>query len=365
MKGRLEKLFVAISSAWGMFHILIMRPRVIVFSNDVLGSYRYEPRMARVFEWLEAKRIPYANLIHVTPHGRVIRHWLRRHKPVVYLEGIEYLAAWALPWLLRRCGARQLWAIDDFRHWPRVTSAARKAGVRSVLFQHGRFTVHQPLLRLEGTSPESLSLPDVYIVWNEFWRQRLLAVSPPFAAHPELIRVGGKASAAVSSESRNGSFGEPFSVLLLHEPASPASEVSRYAAAFLEIPGCRLFYKVRPDRASVEQLGGFPDAVIYHSRFSDVKDVPDDVSLVAGAYSTLLYESVERGFPVGVLKMSSTQAEDLVQEGLASMIDISAGDLLGQVRSAAAVPHDELARRADRLRVAVDIEMTLANLLHA
>jgi len=364
MMPRLEKAFFVLSSLWGVLRILLLRPSVIVFGNDRIGAHRYEPRMAKVYEWLESQNIPYANLIHSTPHGHVIGNWFRRMRPVVYLEGWEYWGRTLLSWLLQKSGAQHLWGIDDFRHWQTVIVAARDAGLQSTFFQHGRFTKHQQYLSFPNKERGDIQLPDRYVVWNDFWRERLFALSPPFTDHPKIVIAGGKPSQNVADDDA-GLSRAPFTVLVIHEPAASVSDVLQYLEVFLSIPQLQLKYKVRRDRSVEEQITRLPLEMRSHDRFEAVEDIPDSTSLVVGSFSTLLYESIAHGLPVGVLRMSSTQAEDLVEEGLATMIDIGGTDMEHQIKTAQNISPVELASRAEKMRVTADIRETLHRLFYA
>lgn len=364
MNGRLEKLFMILASLWGSVRLVLSRPRVVVFGTDMIGTYSYEPRLAKVYGWLESRRVSYANLVHATAGANVVRHWFQRRQPVVYLEGFGSSAV-LLAWLFRLCGVRQVWAIDDYRNWRTVVAAARRAGIRSVLFQHGRFTRHQAYLAFPGVAPEQVPLPDRYIVWNEYWRAKLLKFSPSFAAHPDVLMVGGKTSAGKSYVRRPVSTtAGPLAVTLVHEPAAVPGDISQLLDALMALDSVSLSYKIRADQPAAGQLGslgleGYPAKGI-----TVTEDISETTQLVLGSYSTLLYETVAQGLPVGVVKMTSTQAEDLVEDGLAAFIDPRAGDLRTQLKNAAQVLPEELARRADRLAVKVDIEKTLDSIYH-
>lgn len=357
-----EKLFVVFASAWGILRILVARPRVIVFGTDMIGAHPYEPRMARIYAWLDSRHITYAHLTHVTSHGRVVRHWFQRRRPIVYLEGLERIGV-SLSWLFRASGVRRIWGIDDYRHWRTVTAAAHQASIPCALFQHGRFTRHQSYLTFEGIPPAHIPLPDAYIVWNEYWRDKLMSISPLFRQHPDVVRVGGKPSAeTVMSLGHRGASGEILRVTVVHEPAAPSGEVRAFMQRLLAMNDVAVTYKIRADQPEAAQLRHAGLADIAQSDRFHVTASLTAADVVLGSYSTLLYEMVQAGVPVGVVKMSSLQAEDLVGDGLAAFVDPRADDLRQELARAAQVPQDELERRAARLRITVPIEETLVAL---
>jgi hypothetical protein len=364
LKGRWEKVFMLCVSAWGVVRIFIQRPRVVMFGNDTIGRHQYDLRMVRIYEWLAVKRIPYSHLVHAAPHGRVVRHWLQRRGPTVYLESIMALSPAVLSWLFSVSRTRQVWGIDDYRYWPAIVSAARSAGCTSVLFQHGRFTRHQAGIAFPEDGSASAVLPDSYMVWNAYWRKRLLALSPPCAAHPERVHIGGKASRdAVPVHRDHTASGGLLRVMLVHEPAAPSKEVRAFIERLSRLDGVALIYKVRKDQDGVAQLRqhGLTDQV-HAPRWQVTSElVPADVALAS--YSTLLYEMVQAGIPAGVIAFSSMQADDLVAEGLAAPIDPSASDLLEELIRAAHIPSGELERRAEVLEVPISIEHTLDSLI--
>jgi hypothetical protein len=359
MIGRWEKLFMIVISLWGILRCIIARPRVMVFGNDRIGMHSHEPRLSKIYHWLESHQVPYAHMVHAAPRAHVVQHWLRRHGPIVYLEGLE-AAGISLAWFFHVVGARHLWGIDDFRYWPRVIASARQASLRSVLFQHGRFNRHMTYLSL----PNHMPLPDHYIVWNEYWRTKLLQLSAPFAAHPAVVVVGGKPSwdAMPPHRSVPALYG-PLHIVVVHEPAAQAADVQFFLDSLLSLQDISVSYKVRGDQPIQDQLVAL-GLEKYSSRgMSVVSDVPPDAQLVLGSYSTLLYEAVAQGLPVGVVTMKSMEADDLVTDGLAVSIDPHASDLSRQLVMAADVPAKELARRAQHLAVTADLGDTLSRML--
>jgi hypothetical protein len=357
--ARLEKFFIFAVSFLGIVQTFFLRPRVIMYGNDRVSALPYEPRMAKVYQWLESCRIPYVHLIHTVPHGHVMRHWWQRRQPVVYLEALEFFSG-VLRLFISSSGARQLWGIDDFRHWPRIVSAARKAGIQSVLFQHGRFNQYKIDVQFPG--PLYLGeLPDLYITWNSYWHDKLLSLSSAFAHYPERIRIGGKPSEDQKIDYRH-TREDSLRVMLVHEPVAVSGEIQAIVDQLTLIPDIKRIYKVRKDQSNDTQIDHHGLRSHLSNGWTVVNDIPE-VDLILGSYSTLLYEMIQAQIPIGVLKISSTQADDLIEAGLASEIIPNRNDLGEQLKKASTVTSAELERRANVFATNHKIEDTLKALI--
>jgi hypothetical protein len=354
MNSRMEKCFVLIASLYGILRAAYVRPLVVVYTNDMLGSYSWDPRMAGVYQWLEQHHIPFINLVHAVPHGQVMRYWWRRTSPVVYREGLMMFGNGWLSRFLRICRARFLFAIDDYRYWPQIVSAAAHNDMMTVLFQHGRFTRHQRYLALSADAP--IVVPDIYVVWNEYWKSKLIAASPFFAIHAGCIRIGGRPGiVGTTPECVPSVIRERMTIMLVHESAAPREEMRMLVRALSTLPNTIIFYKVRGDQPAESQLAFLGDCAAKVEARNEVTEC----SVALGSYSTLLYELIERGIPVGILRIQSAQADDLVESGLASFVDPNAIDLFGELQRAAAVHPEELHRRAEVLAVHDTLSDTL------
>lgn len=356
MSAYLEKVFMVIASMWGLFRIVAIRPQILVYGNDMLGDQMYEPRMAGVYEWLVKNKVPFAHIVHATPTGRVVRNWWRRHEPVVYLGALPsslYVA------LMRVVRFRAVLAIDDYRFWPHVVDMARSAGAQSFLFQHGRFTRHQEYLKMAHAQ-----LPTKYIVWNEYWKRKILALSPLFSKHQDAVLVGGKPSGSQGSPQRlvreqDGRL----RVMVIHEPDMKRADVHHVIQALAIREEIRLFYKIRKDQSAEQQIAHHGLKSFLDTNSISVTTDVSPCDLVLGSYSTLLYEMVAMGIPVGVLQVGSTQADDLVEDGLATPVDPSSSAFMAQVQVAANVSDADLAMKSQVLAVSADIRRTLGDLL--
>jgi hypothetical protein len=397
-RARFARVFLVLATVWGFVRLFFSRPRIIFYGTDMMTArLPYDPRMAGVYRWLDDSHISYGNLIHATSDPQVIRRWYRRSSPLMYYEGLESLASvlmflrvlprtfhfplvqdemavWCiqrannaaavislLTWMVRRIKPEQIWSIDDSRYWLPITVAAHRAGLPIVLFQHGRFTRDLAYLGYPGILPDLIPIPDSYIVWNEFWKEQLTAISPVFTQHPDAVSIGGHPGSPPSLGAvRSGGT----TVVFLHEPHSLREDVHAMLTALTASGHFRVMYKIRQDRSPEDQLAMFGlEPLVAAGKITVSDKMPEQVGLVVGFASTLLFEVIQMGVPVAVCRMRSLYAEDLILAGLAAVLDLSAGDFDSQIISAMTVDATELDRRAQRLHVSADIRQTCEHLI--
>ena len=362
MKGRLEKVFMIVASVWGTLRILIARPRIIIFGTNAMTNRPYDPRMAKIYTWLDEYHISYAHLIRAMPGSNAISHWFRRRNPIIYFGTLPFLGR-----IFQASGAQQLWGIDDYRQWPLLVAVAHRAGLKTVIFQHGRFTRHQAGLAFPVQISPSLILPDVYIVWNEYWRDTLLSLSVPFAQHADRVWVGGKASQSITYSFTPHHHDQIITILWPYEPRAHAAEVNTYLKRLLNEPNIRVLYKIRKELSRSAQLERITPLLREHQRFEVIDAVTPEVlgriDMVLGSYSTMLYELGEAGIPIGVMQMSTTQAASLIEDGTAQMIDHADPHMIDIVRRWAQVSDEQRWEQHRRMATTVDLRNTLSRLI--
>ncbi len=393
--------------------ILIRRPRVLLYTVDIVaGNFKNDPRIEQVYKYFNVHKISYAELVHTRLSSSFIKNFFKRRRPVIYLEAIDYL----MP-LARTCGYQDYFSkisdqdlgqneipqnfktdlefiiktsanrsessifkikvfsklfawlrpkvlvtIDDSRHFYEMLSVAKDLKIKTVSLQHARFNKHIPDWAYYGIPASSCVVPDKYIVWNEYWKNRLIALSPVFAHFKDRIIVGGRPHAdrrglTIVNQTKDN----VLTILIPHEVNGDRYAILDYVRSFLSCPSTRIFYLLRRDLSSDKQLRGIPKEIIENTgRFKVVyeltPEIMAEVDLVAGTHSTFLYEIITTERPVAILKNTgTTQAGDLVEGGMANYLDLNAPDICHQLNRLASVNKDELVRRRKILEVKVPI----------
>lgn len=350
--NKISRLSILIVSWLAVCKWLVMRPQILVYSPDIVGaSERFDPRVLGLRRALQVGQVSFGEILHTIPGKRFYHNLIRRRRVAWYLE-----AGKALPWLLRLVKPKQLWILDDLRYWHIIIQAARNAKIQVYAFQHGRFYPHMPVTD---------EMPTQYFVWNDYWRSRLIALSPFFSRHADRIAVGGRSSVSVPLM-----FPKPhghMTVLLPFEASAKPPEIRPYIEKLLAVPDTVVIFKLRPDHSRMAQTAPY-DLDGLHAgdrlRVATVLSETElaDINVVLGTYTTMLYEMIEIGKPVGILKTSTTQAEDLLDEHLAELVNMS-DDMGMQIRRLLSIPENVLRERAKKFRVDRDLQETLKKLL--
>ena len=183
-----------------------------------------------------------------------------------------------------------------------------------------------------------------------------------FNEHKERIQIGGKPSDEFIMPKLEHSAGRP-RIMLLYESEAPSNEVREFIDRLSLMQDIDRVFKIRSNLPIADQLlhVGLDD-VSKAKRWTIAQELVG-ADLVLGSYSTMLYELVQTGVAVGVLKMSSMEAEDLVEDGLAAYINPVSSNLEKELIFASQVSDIELQYRAERLQIKVNIEDTLQSLL--
>lgn len=400
-------------SLLSFFIILIRRPRVFIFTGDiVIGNFKNDPRIEQVYKYLNARKISYAELVHTRLSSSFVKNFFKRRRPVIYLEAIDHLMSLArifgyrsyfseineqdieqndapedfkdnlkiiiwtcsqrserlvfkikvLSKILSWLGPKALVMIDDMRYYHEVIVASRDAKIETISLQHARFNKYIPEWTYYGIPPSLCAVPDKCIVWNDFWKNRLIALSPVFAHFRDRIIVGGRPHAerrgmTIARQTQD----DVLTMLIPHEVRGDREAILNYIRSFLFCPNTRIFYLLRRDLSSSKQLREIPREIMGNTdRFKVVYELTPEITseadLVAGTQSTLLYEMITIEKPVAIMRNTGmTQASDLIESGMAGYLDLNAPDICHQLNHLASVSREELVRRRKILEVKVPI----------
>src|SRR3989344_5693548 len=175
-----------------LFHLLIFiisllaatkwfftKPRVLVYSPDIVGTIEYfDPRVRGLLAVLKETNTQFGELLHTIPGKRFLKNLMSRRRVAWYLEAGNFL-----PLVFQLVKPKQIWILDDLRYWHIIIKAAEHSGIPVYAFQHGRFYPGMPITG---------AMPTHWWVWNAYWRERLIALRSFFMAHADRIAIGGR-----------------------------------------------------------------------------------------------------------------------------------------------------------------------------
>lgn len=352
-------------SSVSILMMMISRRQALVFTEDKTnGPEKNDFRLNPLYAALAAERASYWELAHTVLSRETFAKLWRRGRPTGYLEAFDFLAipwmdqarreakkniaaldlssfnegerrfvrfelekflsskplfAWRARWLTRFLefgGFRRVFAIDDTRYYNELAIAANRAGVPMTAIQHGHFTKYHPGWLKMTDLPGEVVRPAELLVWSDYWKSELARLGTYFA--PEEIVVAGLKSAPEPLERKR--FGNL--VLVPYEKDAPKKEVREYILQILACGRFGVVFKIRPDEDKAAQLAeyGFerlPEGMVL---VRNLHDVLPEVGAVIGTYSTLLYEMVEAGKPVAIIRTSLDYGEGMAANGLAELI---------------------------------------------
>ncbi len=380
-------------SVVSVIYMYVFRTAIVVYGIDTDSkSSVYDPRMSYLYSFFTKSAIRHADVLHTLPSVSTIRRFWRRRKPVLYLESVSWVAHLMRPArkraavqellkkidfstfsveeqllvkkilqkyvleitvsrfkvrlftsVLKHCRVKYLFAIDDARYYYELLLACRYAGVRTYAIQHGHFTkYHIGWVRNDHVSGKMI-FPDVYFVWSKYWKKELIRLG--YRGLEESILIAGtQETEANNVRVRKKHAG--INILIPYETVCPKHEVAQYIKAFLKIEKVQVFFKVRPDIAFSDQLAEY-GLVAQPGKLNVVEqtiDCIEEVDIVAGVYSTFLYDMIAYEKPVAILQTSSDYGEGMSRNGLAECITFD-GSLAEQIGRIANIPISLLIER--------------------
>ena len=378
LKDFVVNSILLMSSLVTFFSIVLQRKQILVYAIDrVHKPFESDFRLNALYRFLNENNLVYSELFHTVLGQQALSNLYTRKRLAMYLEAGDWLHH-----VLTSCGlvksfnrnsirsidltsfevaeqgfvkalimkyARQvyvshfkirlmsrlfrlsrlkvLFAIDDARYYYEILHAARCAGVATYALQHGHFTkYHVGWLRTEE-QVGTVVFPAKLLVWSSYWKNELVRLG---SAIPEdLIQVGGEKSAMGGEEIQRSSV-KIITVLIPYETSCPKTEVAHYINRMLACPNVRVVFKLRQDIERMTQLTEYGLETVNHERFivvTEIADIIGGVDIVAGVYSTFLYEMIAYGKQVVILETSSDYGEGLHINELADVL--RSGDNIG------------------------------------
>lgn len=408
LKVSITLCFLFIESVLSWFLFILLQPHFALFSIDkISGPFKNDFRLDALYNALKKEDVSYFEIIHTIPSKVTLVHFLKRMRPVIYLESFDWLTFFhvkrkrsrlikisrnlILPEfseaeqalfraLIVKYGSsvatsriratifslifstirpKKLFSIDDVRHYNEVLLAANYNAIFSCVLQHGHFTDYHVGWKKVVTEGNIIR-PNVILVWSEYWKKELLRIGTYF--FEEDIWVGGNPSEVIPE---SPIVDDVITVLVPYEIDAPKSEVRQIIDMLGREKDIRVIFKVRGDIATSKQLlqYGFITVPSFITTVSSVAAVLDSVDCVVGTYSTLLYDMVRAERPILIPKLTFDFGKNMVQGGLAQFF--TKDNLIERVRDAANMSQVELSRRKRLLegKDSKDLKRSIASIL--
>lgn len=392
----------------GVLLFLVRRPKVLVFGVDKVSDTAFgsDFRMHGLYQFLRTEHIRFFECFHTIPGRQLISHFFKRKRFALYIEAFDvlwyigralsqpfysapryeieaiqgtddevafirftvkkYLAIQpliafrirALAFILKYSAARTALLIDDVRHYQSLIEACRIRGIPTYALQHGHYTkYHIGWLSSPDFGGHRLICADTLLVWSEYWKNELMRLG---SAYPEdrVIVSGRDRGGRAEFKDR-----DPHHRVLLvpHESESVKSDVSTFLKEAVLNPKMVVYLKLRPDMSRAEQLAAYGTDLPQNVRVVDsLSDVPYP-DVVAGVYSSFLYDMIERKIPVLVIHGSMDFGEGIVQNGLGEWV--KPGSVSESIERIARMTEDEKERRMKSLGSEVNFEDSLRSIL--
>jgi hypothetical protein len=375
---------------------LARRDTVFFIIDNVSPGMRCDFRFAPLYREFDREGFRYAEYAHTLLPRQALGNFLRRRRPVFFLESADAWARWSglkiippvwtdptaggsledralsalVPTMLAACAhsvarqrilkrafefqrARRAVIFDDNRHNYEMIAACRSLGIPVLGFQHGVFNKFHAGLMAFGFSEGRPHAFDRYGVWSNLFRERLLRDSALFG--PERVFVSGPVRPPEETPPRAGgrelpaAGGSPdrIRVLVVSEPLARKHEVAAYLQTLLADPQFELYLKLRPGESdrSLEEYSLTPDRV-RRLQTGTVYEALEQVDVAVGTYSTVLYEAVLARKPIVWMSTSRAYGRELAEDHLAEAAR-KPGELAGAIRKAVAASNAELEARRE------------------
>ncbi|MEK7063134.1 MAG: hypothetical protein AAB955_00405 [Patescibacteria group bacterium] len=390
LKAHILGLCMAVYTLLSLPFLLRHRLPVMIYSVDKTSSADASAdfRLAEVYRILEETGVPYVECFHTLFNKSFLVNAANRRRAALYREAIDWVYYLALPFkrvilgrvayqpfvmkgvseaerevaelvvreylataplfqfrvaafrlLLKILRPRIIVMIDDVRHTHELLIAAAACGIPTVMVQHGHFTpYHVGWQRGEGLVG-TLIRSDTLVVWSEYWKQELLRLGSQWP--DTALLVGGNATAPASVAAVRSS-APGYRVLIPYEVEAPFTEVSAYIVA-LRALGAEVILKLRPDKPAAAQLAPYGVAdMATTTSFSGPYDA------VMGTYSTLLYDALAVGIPVGIFETSLDYGQGMLVNKLA--LPVRLATLAADLEALKNISENDMLTRTERLR---------------
>ncbi len=363
LKNITYRIFISVVSFFSILSLLIRRPKVIIYSTDNISpSQANDFRMNHIYDFLNANQISYFEFIHTHKNTSFIKNFFKRRRAVFYLESLNLFSRKTnnllekfrfkkkqfasnhktLRAITRLSGAKILLTIDDVRHYHALVLACQDNKIKTIAFQHGHFTkYHVGWLANEFPSKDIIKT-DVFALWSNYWQEELLRLGSSFTKEQLILATPETKKPKTVVKETNSKL----RVLVPFETECPDDLAKQMMSLLLRQPNTEMVFKCRFDTPLNTQLRKYD---ISDAQVTVSYNLPEDIDVAVGTYSTLLYELIENLVPVAIIKSSFSFGERMVFNGLAEYVELNEETLLKELQKIANANQTTLQERQEKL----------------
>ncbi len=379
-----RSMWMVFVSVVSLTYFAVSKPRMFLYETDRLArESRYGERLFTVMDELNLHGVAYALFIHTSPDVPVCKNFFTRRRPVLYLETIDLIHKFfygkeaqtrstaftkeflydnftpderaciekilpgfivyleqvqfrtklltrLLKWFVPQTAGRKTCylSIDDMRFVDEFCFASKTNGVTSYVFQHSNFDY---LMGQDRLSPSDYMFPDTFLVWNEYWKNKIVRLSPVYAHNKERLAIGGRAynyKFTAYERTKTDKKDSILNVVIPYEVALTESQIRPYIDAMYQDGRIVMKLVLRGDFDRDLQIKKyFTDEMLASGRALPIE--PKDkfttiagADLVLGVYSGFLDEVAESLIPVGIPKTDYVTMSSLLDDNVADEIQL-------------------------------------------
>ncbi len=404
------RLLMVLISIGAYIRLLIARPRVLIFSVDKMsGISGNDARLDTVYRALKKKNISFIELLHTFPDGDFFRNFKNRDHLVLYSRVIDFIFLFfrarkndfssldgdfkddnerktalhlvhtyreeisrsemrikLLTLFLSLSSVECVFTIDDPRNYGELLVACERLKIPVYAVQHGFFSKYHIGWLRNSNDIGRVPTPTKLLVWSEYWKQELLRLGTYFK--DEQIEVGGSLV-----KDNNVVYGNnvhkdaTLGVLFLYENLMVVKkDVKKYMDVCLADSACQVYFKLRPGKTADEQFGEYglrKEDIKKIIPVTDIQSVVSSINIVAGTYSSFLYDMIVYEKPVAILKSIVDMGDGMIENGLADLVSFEEGDVLLQMKKLSNTSQEILRKRKDKIGTLLSMEDTIAKII--
>ncbi len=206
--------------------------------------------------------------------------------------------------------------IDDTNVIYPLLYSAQDAGMKTLGIQHGIYTrLHESYI-LNGI--ERYRWFDNVLVWGEYWKKIILRASSTFKEGFHIL-ASNKTTFNYAILPKNG---KAKTILIPYEFITDSIKIGQYIRKFID-KGFEVYFKPRPDERIEDQIHSYYLGEMrekLHIIETIGPAVMSRIDVVAGTYSTILFDLLPYGKPVWILDTSFHLMYEMVEDGFARLI---------------------------------------------
>jgi hypothetical protein len=363
--------FFLFITACAIIKIFFVRNRAIVYSVDKInGITKSDARNDVLYQALAAQRKKYIEVFHSSYGRSAVKNFIVRKRVGIYLEALFFLSPVLrllgvqlkpdqkaydaisfdtfseeerpyarmllgkyllraeqvkvtmrfFSWIFSHHSFNLFLSIDDVRYAGEIVYGAKKHKVSTVYIQHGHFTKYHIGWLKMFPSEHRFLYPDIFFVWSSYWKHELTRLGTTVPA--DVMVIGGAkeiiASTSLKPEPHRG-----LRILIPYEIDAPKTEVKKYMVALATCPDVKLFFKIRTDIDAASQYKEYGIDETMAAPVRNAQDIINEIDVVAGTYSTFLYDMIAYAKPIAYLATSMDFGENMVINHLADRVDLN------------------------------------------